>query len=92
MEITKLSKFVMYNPVAPSNTQKRRIVEIAEYPNAFNEQLICMDGEILFRRCVIKKDFESWKTSEKIIFQKQNIKNNWKEENINKFLFQQTIE
>ena len=91
MEILNLSKFVSYSPMPQSNVQKVRIIEITEHPQAFNEQILCMDGELLFRRCLIKQEFESWKTSEKIIFQKKDIKLNWKKED-KKFDFQQTLE
>ena len=73
MEIKKLSKLVAYDPQPESDTQKLRIIQIAEYNKAFNEQLLCMDGEICFKRILIEEDFKNWKTSEKVLFQRNRI-------------------
>lgn len=73
MEIKKMSKLVAYDPRPESDTQKLRIIQIAEHNGAFNEQLLCMDGETCFRRILTKKDFKNWKTSEKFLFQRNRI-------------------
>ena len=72
MDITKIpeiTKFAAYNTLPPTNIQKLRIIKILEH-NAYNEQICYMDGEVCFRRTIIKNEFEKWKNAEKILFQR----------------------
>lgn len=69
-KIPEITKFTAYNPLPPSNTQKIRIIKILEH-NAYNEQLLCMDGEVCFKRTIIKQKFENWEKAEKILFKRK---------------------
>lgn len=68
-----MSKLVAYDPRPESDIQKLRIIQIIEHNGAFNEQLLCMDGEICFKQILIEEDFKNWKTSEKVLFQRNRI-------------------
>lgn len=71
-DLLHISQYDAYKSISPSNKQILRLIVLKER-KVIHQQILYMDGEVMFKRTITEKHFKNFKNDQIILFEKAKI-------------------